>query len=107
MMKPIINVCFLLIAFAFSAAGAQASETRLHEAYRKLPLSFEANRGQTDPRVRFLSRAAGHTLFLAPTEAVLVFIKPEPLAQRKPAMVKPETRAKSTQTALRMSFVGA
>src|SRR5438876_470157 len=83
------------------------AKARLQEAYGKLPLSFEANRGQTDPQVRFLSRATGHTLFLAPTEAVLVFIKPEPLAQRKAARVKPEKRAKSTQTALRMSFVGA
>ena len=34
-------------------------------------LAFEANVGQTDARVRFLSRGAGYTLFLAPTEAVL------------------------------------
>jgi uncharacterized protein (TIGR03437 family) len=34
-------------------------------------LSFEANAGQTDPRVQFLSRGNGHTLFLTSTEAVL------------------------------------
>src|SRR5712692_5194523 len=33
-------------------------------------LSFEANLGQTDSRVQFLSRGRSHTLFLAPTEAV-------------------------------------
>lgn len=45
--------------------------TRLDEAYGKLPLSFEANQGQTDPRVSFLSRGNGYCLFLTPTEAVL------------------------------------
>ena len=37
----------------------------------QLPVSFEANRGQTDRRVKFLSRGSGYTLFLTPTEAVL------------------------------------
>jgi len=37
-----------------------------------LPLFFEANKGQTDSRVRFLARSAGYTLFLTPTETVLV-----------------------------------
>ena len=32
--------------------------------YAKLPLSFEANQGQTDARVKFLSRGPGYTLFL-------------------------------------------
>ena len=41
------------------------------ESYGKLPLAFEANQGQTDPQVKFLSRGAGYSLFLTPTEAVL------------------------------------
>ena len=39
--------------------------------YGKLPLSFEANQGQTDEAVKFLSRGKGYTLFLTSTEAVL------------------------------------
>src|SRR5512132_3815873 len=42
------------------------------EAYRSLPLSFEPNRGQSDPRVQFMSRSQGLTLFLTSTDAVLV-----------------------------------
>jgi uncharacterized protein (TIGR03437 family) len=34
-------------------------------------ISFEANHGQIDPRVQFLSRGQDHTLFLTSTEAVL------------------------------------
>jgi hypothetical protein len=37
-----------------------------------LPLAFEENRGQSDPRVRFLARGKGYTVFLTSTEAVLV-----------------------------------
>jgi hypothetical protein len=40
-------------------------------AFAKLPLSFEPNRGQTDPRVQFVSRGPGFTLYLAPGEAFL------------------------------------
>src|SRR3989442_14904858 len=36
------------------------------------PLYFEANRGQSDPQVKFLSRGAGHMVFLTSTEAVLI-----------------------------------
>src|SRR2546426_211851 len=49
----------------------QAGQQRLAENYGKVPLSFEANQGQTDPRVKFLSRGSGYTLFLTGDEAVL------------------------------------
>ena len=48
-----------------------ARKTRLAEAYGKLPLSFEANQGQTDGRVKFLSRGSGYTLLLTGNEAVV------------------------------------
>ena len=44
---------------------------RLQVTYSRLPLSFEANQGQTDEQVNFLSRGRGYTLFLTSTEAVL------------------------------------
>jgi hypothetical protein len=37
-----------------------------------MPLFFEANEGQTDPSVRYLTRSNGYTMFLTPTETVLV-----------------------------------
>ncbi len=53
------------------APETSAMQARLAESYGKLPLSFEANAGQTDPRVKFLSRGRGYTLFLTADEAVL------------------------------------
>ncbi len=43
----------------------------ISEAHGKIPLSFEANRGQADPQVKFIARGNGYTLFLTPGEAVL------------------------------------
>jgi hypothetical protein len=44
-------------------------------AYGKLPLSFEINQGQTESRVKFMSRGSGYSLFLTGDEAVLVLRK--------------------------------
>ena len=51
--------------------GDRVERVRIADGYGKLPLGFEANRGQTDPRVQFVSRGAGYTLFLTSTQAVL------------------------------------
>ncbi|MFY9572362.1 MAG: hypothetical protein WAV20_13260, partial [Blastocatellia bacterium] len=42
----------------------QPSTTRLSVAHSELPIMFEANVGQSDPQVKFLSRGAGYTIFL-------------------------------------------
>jgi hypothetical protein len=64
--------------FATGAAAAYsnshpdaAASVAASDAYGKLPLSFEANQGQSDKQVKFLSRGPGYALFLTPTEAVL------------------------------------
>ncbi|AXC11964.1 Cell surface protein [Acidisarcina polymorpha] len=79
-------------------------------AYGKLPLSFEANQGQSDPQVKFLSRGQGYSLFLTDNAAVLALSKDltsQPktaviagkAALRKPAMVKTDV--------VRMELAGA
>jgi hypothetical protein len=65
---------------AFSAPQA-ADTTAAHKAqiaqdYGKLPLSFEANVGQTDKSAKFFSRGSGYGLFLTGQEAVLALRKP-------------------------------
>jgi len=54
-----------------SAGIRQAANLRVVGTYGKRPLSFEANQGQTDSEVRFLSRGKGYSLFLTSNEAVL------------------------------------
>src|SRR5437660_10923932 len=48
-----------------------ATQAQMSHAYGQLPLSFEANQGQTDAQVNFLSRGSGYNLFLTPTQAAL------------------------------------
>src|SRR5205807_10212412 len=50
---------------------SRTSQGTLLENYGKLPLSFEANLGQIDSSVKFLSQGRGYTLFLRGDEAVL------------------------------------
>lgn len=84
----------------------QAGQKKLAENYGKLPLSFEANRGQSDRRVKFLSRGPGYTLFLTADEAVLKLQSVN--ADAGSARSIPDGSAKSVSPAvLRMKLVGA
>src|SRR5579863_5056524 len=99
-----------------SKLGPQA-EARLAGEYGRLPLSFEANRGQTDPQVKFLARGRGYGLFLTRDEAVLEVqgsgardeirnskLETRPERQPVPRNPNPESR---TPAVLRMRLVGA
>ena len=96
------------------AAGALAPE-KLQAMSARLPLSFEANQGQTDEQVRFLSRGEGYTLFLNNTEAVLALRRPQPVRKEPEAQRRadtagrrsPETPSQSPPTLVRMQLVGA
>jgi Abnormal spindle-like microcephaly-assoc'd, ASPM-SPD-2-Hydin/Beta-propeller repeat len=74
-------------------------------AYGNLPLRFEANLGQTDPRVNFVSMGANSALFLTPSGAVLTL-------NRNPAKPQPSARLShnaknSGRVALQFSLRGA
>src|SRR5687767_3199694 len=85
------NLCplftLLLLTPCLSLPCADARTTRLRppappstleetkakavESYGRIRMRFEPNVGQTDPRVRFLSRGSGYALFLTADRAVL------------------------------------
>lgn len=67
----------------------KSGKARAVAAFGNLPLSFEPNRGQAKEPVAFLSRGAGYTAFLTPTEAVL------------------DLRREDKRAALRIQFAGA
>jgi len=95
------NLVFFGTAVTHSRSDAP-TKVAVSEAYGKLPLYFEANLGQADQSVRFLSRGTSHTLFLTSSEAVLVLTKRE---QAIPDQRK--EREKVSGTVLRMAFLGA
>ncbi len=53
------------------SASTPVSRDSTNANYGKLPLTFEANHGQIDSRVKFVSRAAGYTAFLTSEGLVL------------------------------------
>ena len=76
-----------------SAKTTVPEHVQLNQVYGSLPLSFEANRGQAEKNVRFLSRGNGYTLFLTPAETVLTLRQP--------------SGRTSNDAVLRMRLVGA
>jgi hypothetical protein len=66
------------LVMPLGAHGQQLSAPNhsvVEENYGKLPLSFEANQGQSDPQVKFQSRGSGYSLFLTDSSAVLALTK--------------------------------
>ena len=75
----VLSLFFLLFSLAWftpqstdnraTASLEQATKTdteKVRVSLFKRPLSFEANRGQTDPQVKFLSRASQSNVFFTP-----------------------------------------
>ncbi len=75
------------------------------EKLGQLPMYFEENRGQTDSRVKFLSRGRGYTLFLTENEAVLALRKKPSGTGARPS-VKNQNSANELAV-LRMRLAGA
>ena len=90
------------------AAAQPPSMAHVQSAYGLLPLSFEANHGQWDPSVQFVTRGSGHQLFLRPTDAVLALMtggaKSEGDIQQWQFSSSPSP---TSQSVVRMRFAGA
>jgi len=83
------------------------TQLKIIETYGKLPLSFEANQGQTDERVKFLSRGPGYALFLTDDEAVFSLREGTSKQAGLHAKRFSPDAAKASSTVLRMKLVKA
>ena len=83
-----------------TAEAVGSAPKRFAQAYGRQPLSFEANRGQTDAKVKFLARGRGSTLYLTRDEAVLAL---RPAASSGTRVFEPPARG----AVLRMGLAGA
>lgn len=89
-LKPVASLCILgFILLGHSIVTGQTvpvgaplpgpvQREKIRASYGKLPLSFEANQGQTDPRVRFLTHSGAFSLFLTSDEAVMALREGKP-----------------------------
>ncbi|UWZ81937.1 DUF7948 domain-containing protein [Occallatibacter riparius] len=101
----------MFVGLGVMASSAQnlpetaAQRSSVASSYGHLPLAFEVNRGQTDPRVRFLARGSGYGVFLTSQEAVLALRTPDSSDTRKVAGSHLPSPAKTD--VLRMQLLGA
>ncbi len=90
---PVI-ACLLTAAAPCRATSEPRQDSTVEAAARaratflNLPMTFEANRGQTDPQVRFLSRGNGYSVFLTGKEAVLALWPASKDAKARGAVVR-------------------
>jgi hypothetical protein len=101
--EGLFGLGMLGVASSVFEGGARVTgDQTAKAAYLGLPLSFERNAGQSDPKVRFLSRSADATAFFALHEVVLV-----PGVPNRPAAASHGISAHSRQPILRLLFPGA
>jgi hypothetical protein len=80
-------------------------------AYGKLPLNFEANQGQTDPRVRFVAQGSGYAVFLTGDDATLLLHAPcaenKISSSARSALASNSKSSKCPAAAVRLALAGA
>lgn len=91
---------------ALPQSSFQTQSTAL-DSFGELPLSFEANTGQAQQPVKFLSRGSGYTLFLTGTEAVVALYEQPSKGNRGRSPNFSQPRGQGAGATLRMKFVGA
>src|SRR6266702_522645 len=98
-----------LIASAAAPPAVSPPSIQTSAVYGKLPLQFEANRGQTDPRIKFLARGRGCAFYLGATDAVILLDEPAPSRAENPAPAKANraSRAHGPAKLLHMELAGA
>ena len=88
---------------SINATPADSTRSRITEAFGRLPIRFEANGGQSDEKVKFLSRGSGYTLFLTSTEMVFSLSRPARTGDKSGGVRK----TKRQRDVLRMKLLGA
>src|SRR5947208_1002870 len=70
-----------------AVAADPTATARVVKSFGRLLPGFEVNRGQVDAQVKFVTRGSGYTLFLTPSEAVLVLRAPDAMPAAGQALV--------------------
>jgi hypothetical protein len=105
MKSAVIAGMIAVIVFGTAASAQQANNARPIGIYGNLPLTFEANRGQAEPQVKFLSRNRGYTAYLT-AGGMTLSLRPSSVVQA----AAPGQAANTTQGAnanLQFTLVGA
>ena len=109
-MRP-SSVARILLSLAVAALACQAQNvipqgTQPGSSCGQLPLTFEANKGQTDPQVKFLTRGKGYTAFLTTGGMVLSLRPAETLGSTQVGNVGAANKPQSSAATLQFRLVG-
>lgn len=108
--SPVLSDQLATAAVPPGPASPTASQ-RVAVTVMGMPLQFEANHGQVDTQVKFLARGKGYTLFLTPSESVIVLQQRKEIGEKDALAVKNPTDfpepALIKQATVRMKLEGA
>lgn len=79
MLSKTVPVLGLLVFSAVSMGQASQQRPAIEASfahYGSIPLSFERNQGQADPRIQYLARGPGYSVLLAPRQFLLSLATP-------------------------------
>ena len=113
-------VMLAMPSFAQRMSADPTQSAQIKANYGKVPLTFEANQGQTDPRVKFLTKGTGYSVFLTSGGMVLSLRSEDaqaPVAASDPTKLGPpptppkpvptQKNLKSADTTLIFNLVGS
>lgn len=97
-----------LLGFSASASATPLASERsaIRATLSDLPLTFEANQGQSDARVDFLARGQGYRLFLTPTEAVFA-LSGSGISNERARKGQQSDAPQTSRAVMRMQLVGS
>jgi hypothetical protein len=95
---------FLILSAEGQSGQSNAKGMPASAFYRTLPVTFEANNGQTGAQARFISRGIGYTAFLT-NGGMVLSLRPSPSAAQQ--SVSSTTASTQPLTVLEFNLVGA
>jgi hypothetical protein len=100
------TIALALVLPAVAAAAPQTapppSRATLAREYGKLPLGWEANRGQADPQIKFLGHGPGYALFLTRYGAALILGRNQVRTTRRTPRSLPREQEKILTLSMRL-----
>src|SRR5918993_1255569 len=86
--------------YDYKAPASRYNVAKFKESYSQIPLSFVANHGQADKKLKFISRGGGYSLALAPTTFTLA------VADQRNKTDKEAIRSRASASVLRATLLG-
>jgi Beta-propeller repeat/Cep192 domain 4/Abnormal spindle-like microcephaly-assoc'd, ASPM-SPD-2-Hydin len=110
MQRGVVSKVLLLLATATLSCSAQQVIQQvgsLQAKYGPLPLTFEANQGQADPQVKFVSRGPGYTVLLTTGGLVLSLRPVETQIDLQSSDLKGPSKLPPPAATLQLKLVGS